>query len=94
MGEREVTFTVKLTFKSMDDELPETIEEMIDDDVNEMMRELELESALEDWEVKVEKVIPVRTCWNCDGKGVCLDRGDDAFWDCETCNGTGELDND
>jgi hypothetical protein len=29
-------------------------------------------------------------CYNCDGKGVCLDWGAMKFWECEVCKGTGE----
>lgn len=30
-------------------------------------------------------------CWQCDGKGVCLDWGDMRFWECDVCDGTGEI---
>lgn len=33
-------------------------------------------------------------CYSCDGKGVQLDYGAMSFWDCETCDGTGELQSD
>ena len=41
----------------------------------------------------IEKLKPSTTgrCWDCDGKGVGLDWGDMAFWECKTCKGTGEL---
>ncbi|MGH0944444.1 dUTP diphosphatase [Bacillus mycoides] len=33
-------------------------------------------------------------CYSCHGKGVQLDYGAMSFWDCETCDGTGELESD
>ncbi|WP_313429603.1 dUTP diphosphatase [Siminovitchia terrae] len=30
-------------------------------------------------------------CWDCDGRGVHLDRGAMSFWECETCDGFGKI---
>ncbi|SMD67862.1 hypothetical protein BACERE00185_00264 [Bacillus mobilis] len=35
--------------------------------------------------------VELEKCYSCEGKGVGLDLGDMAFWECETCGGTGEL---
>ncbi|MDV6040418.1 dUTP diphosphatase [Bacillus sp. SM-B1] len=42
-------------------------------------------------EPKVSKSVE---CYSCEGKGVQLDYGAMNFWDCETCDGTGELESD
>lgn len=44
-----------------------------------------------DQKPKVSKAVE---CYSCSGKGVELDYGDMSFWDCYTCDGTGELEED
>ncbi|WP_255287657.1 hypothetical protein [Bacillus thuringiensis] len=35
-----------------------------------------------------------KECYQCDGKGVGLDWGAMKFWECDACDGTGELDSE
>lgn len=38
--------------------------------------------------------VELEKCYMCDGKGVGLDWGAMNFWECDVCNGTGELDSE
>jgi len=88
----EIKFTI--TFKSMDEEMVDRIEENLHDDVLESMAYYEQEGELEQFNVDKEVKFSSRQCWNCHGKGVGLDWGAMNFWECETCKGTGEIDNE
>ncbi len=89
----EVELKVKVRFDSLDEELMETIEENITDDVESLVKGYTNEVALENAAVTVEPVEETMCCWNCHGKGVGLDWGAMTFWECETCDGTGEIEN-
>lgn len=47
---------------------------------------------LEDCANKIEVKQNCEKCYQCDGKGVGLDWGAMKFWECDVCDGTGELD--
>ncbi|ADH03285.1 gp139 [Bacillus phage W.Ph.] len=88
----EIKFTI--TFKSMDDELVDTLENNIHDDVLEKMLCYEEEGHLEQFNVDKEVKFHTRECYSCRGKGVGLDWGAMNFWECDTCDGTGEIEID
>ncbi|MGH0413688.1 MULTISPECIES: hypothetical protein [Bacillus cereus group] len=35
-----------------------------------------------------------KECYQCEGKGIGLDWGAMSFWECDVCNGTGEIDSE
>ncbi|EJR11990.1 hypothetical protein IK7_06133 [Bacillus cereus VD156] len=51
-------------------------------------------SNLEDCADEIEVKQNCEKCYQCDGKGVGLDWGAMKFWECDVCNGTGELDSE
>ncbi|WP_141531000.1 transcriptional regulator [Bacillus thuringiensis] len=51
-----------------------------------------LASNLEDCANTIEVKQNCEKCCQCDGKGVGLDWGAMKFWECDECNGTGEVD--